>query len=61
MTDEGQMGTPMDPIELAHAMRGMAVGTHAFYSELIAEGFSKDEALRLTVAWIVGTAGGKAA
>lgn len=61
MTDEGVMGAPLDAVEVANAMRNMAAATWVFYGELKEQGFEAGEAMRLTVAWLVGTAGGKAA
>jgi hypothetical protein len=60
MTDEGQRGHPMDAVEVLQVMRNLGAAVKAFHDELIEQGFEKEEALRLTVAWIVGTAGGKA-
>ncbi len=57
MTDEGQMGDPVDAIEMAQGMRDLASATMAFYRQLVDEGFGKSDAIKLTSAWISGLAG----
>lgn len=59
MTDEGQRGEPMDDVELAHAMVGMAATSKQMYDSLVGEGFDKADALKLTAAFLHGAAGGK--
>jgi len=59
MTDEGQHGEPMDAVEMAHAMTGLASGARAFYLALREEGFSGSDAIRLTASWISGLAAGQ--
>jgi hypothetical protein len=61
VTDEGQMGSPMDAVEMANAMRGIASAARAFYEQLVEDGFSETEALHLTCAYVAGMAGGKIA
>lgn len=62
MSDEGREPfTPLDAVELAHGMAGAAAGVWAFFSSLIEEGFNTDQALRLTVTYVHGLAGGKIA
>lgn len=46
------MSDPLDRVELLHALAGMAEATRQFYQELLNEGFSKQEALHLTTAWL---------
>ena len=48
----------MDEIELRNAMRGVAVSARSFYEGLVAEGFDESDALKLTAAWLAGSAGG---
>ncbi len=57
MTDEGQMGNPVDALEMAQGMRDLATSTMAFYKQLVDEGFSKSDAIKLTSSWISGLAG----
>lgn len=59
MTEEGMKGDPMDTVETLHAMQNLATGAKAFYDQLLIDGFEKADALRLTMAWVGGVAGGK--
>jgi hypothetical protein len=59
VTDEGQLGQPMDEVEVVNAMRNMGAGVWAFFCELQEQGFTREEALRLVVAYVAGMAGGK--
>jgi hypothetical protein len=49
----------MDSVETLNSMRNVATATKAFYDQLVDEGFEKADALRLTMAWVGGMAGGK--
>lgn len=51
---------PMDVIEMFNAGKGMAVMLRGFYEGLIEQEFDNADAMRLTVAYVVGMAGGKA-
>jgi hypothetical protein len=59
--DEQTTPSPLDAVEALNSMRNMASLIRAFYVGLVEEGFDAAEAMRLTVAWVVGAAGGKAA
>lgn len=59
MTEEGVQGDPMDAVETINSMRNLASATKAFYDQLLVDGFDKADALRLTMAWVGGMAGGK--
>jgi len=59
MTDEGNLGNPIDEAEALAAMANMAKMTKAFYEGLKEEGFSEQDSLRVTFAYIHGAAGGK--
>lgn len=48
----------MTEIEMRNGMRGIAVAAHAFYEGLVQQGFNESDALKLTSAWIAGSAGG---
>lgn len=61
MTDEGVRGEPMDAVEMVNTMVNLASGARAFFNQLVEEGFEKNDALRLTAAWIAGLSGGKVA
>jgi hypothetical protein len=45
----------LDRVEVLKGMRDMAEMTHAYYSELVEQGFKPNEALTLTAAWVEGT------
>lgn len=63
MSEDGETRpfTPLDAVEMSHAFAGMGKAIWSFYSGLVDEGFSTDQALRLTVAYAHGLAGGKLA
>jgi hypothetical protein len=43
--------TPLDSVELKHALAGMAEALAAYVADLQAHGFTRDEALTLAIAW----------
>jgi hypothetical protein len=45
----------LEVLELKRAMAGMAEVTRGFYLELRSQGFSEEEAMRLTSTWLRGT------
>lgn len=47
-------------IEFINGMENIASGVRALYDQLVREGFSEDQAFKLTCRWIHGLAGGKA-
>lgn len=57
--NERQQFMPLDAVELAHGMAGMASAVWSFYSALIEEGFTAEQAERLTTVYIFGMVGGK--
>lgn len=59
MTDEGRQGDPMDAVEMLNVMRNIAAGARGLYAEFVEQGFTEAEAMRLTAAWLHGSAGGK--
>lgn len=56
MSDDGEQA--MNEIEMRNGMRGIAIGAKAFYDALLEEGFDETDALKLTAAWLAGSAGG---
>lgn len=59
MTDEGQIGEPMDMVEVLNGMRNMASLAWGLFEALKAEGFTESQANEHVAAWFHGTAGGK--
>ena len=59
--DEGMVGQPMDAVEILNSIRNLATTARAFYLQLVEEGFSEADALRLTATWIGGISGGRIA
>lgn len=51
--------TPLDGVEFAHALAGMAAGFRTFYASLVEEGFTVEQAFKLTLTYVHGMAGGK--
>lgn len=43
--------SPEDVIELKHGLAGLAEVVWGYYSELKKQGFSDEQALRLTIGW----------
>ncbi len=58
MTDEPQYSA-MTQIEIVHAMIGFASATRSFYTSLTTEGFTPEEAFKLTLQYVHGMAGGR--
>ena len=50
----------MTRVELMNAMVGLAAAVRALFMNLIEEGFSAEEALKITMQYVHGVAGGKA-
>ena len=51
--------TPLDAVEMTHAMAGMASVWMSLFRALVDEGASETVALQLTSAYVHGMAGGK--
>lgn len=59
MTDEGQMGEPIDELEMLHALKGVGEASYTMFRSFIDHGFTEAQAMRLVSAWLHGSAGGK--
>lgn len=59
MTDEGQLGNPIDAIELTEALKNVATSARTLRDSLVDEGFSEEDTTRMLLAWIHAIAGGK--
>lgn len=57
--EEHKPFSPLDAVEMAHAFAGVAASMWTFFDSLRNEGFTDDQALRITVAYAHGSAGGK--
>ena len=51
--------TPLDAVEMAHAFVGMGNAIVAFYRGLVVEGMTEEQAMRITLTYVHGLAGGK--
>jgi hypothetical protein len=58
--EENEGAVTMSRVEVANAMVGLAAGAWSFYETLMEEGFSADQAFKLTMQYLHGVAGGKA-
>jgi hypothetical protein len=54
MTDD-----PMSEVEILNAMRNMAKMARTLYDELVEQGFSEDQAMKLVAKYVHGAGGGK--
>lgn len=61
MSADREPFTPLDAVEMAHGFMGIAKAVAQFYSALIEEGMTDDQAMRLTLTYVHGMAGGKLA
>lgn len=59
MTDEGQMGNPIDRVEAIAGVQNMAMLAWTLFSELRDQGFEVAQALKLVGAFLHGAGGGK--
>ena len=59
MTDEGQMGHPMDEVEVRATVKNIAKMAWAMFNDLKEEGFDNGQAMKLVGAWLHGTGGGR--
>jgi hypothetical protein len=57
--DDRSQFTPLDAVEMAHTMAGLGKGIWSFYSGLIEEGFTDEQAMRIALQYVHGLAGGK--
>lgn len=57
--DDRKPFTPLDAVEMAHAFAGMGKAIAEFYRGLVDEGMTEDQALRITLTYVHGMAGGK--
>ena len=52
------MSGEIERVELLNAMSGMAEACWKFFGDLKREGFTDDQALRITMTWVHGVLGG---
>ena len=57
--DDHKPFTPLDAVEMAHAFVGMGNAIVAFYRGLVEEGMTDEQAMRITLTYVHGLAGGK--
>jgi hypothetical protein len=57
---DGEGLNHLDVVELKQTMAGLAEITWIFYEQLKKQGFTPENAMKLTQSWLIGTAGGSA-